>query len=213
MVENKPIQPTHIIRFRWLYLLAVVPILAGFPFQKNHQNTLSGIELSINFTVEPPYLPESQDLPKIEPDPPSPPAENQISRDPYMPIILAAASQYKVDPTIIRAIIMAESNYNPKAVSKRGARGLMQLMPRTARSLGVKDSFNPEQNIHAGVKYFRQLLNKFDGDPSLALAAYNAGSRKVKKYKGVPPYKTTKRYIKKVFKYQRIFMQEMVENG
>lgn len=175
---------------------------------------MPNIEISINYTSfsESPFEPDVWDLKELEPDRSSS-DEDQASNDPYMPIILAAANQYKVDPAIIRAIIMAESNYNPKAVSKRGARGLMQLMPRTAKSLGVKDVFNPEQNIHAGVKYFSQLLNKFDGDHSLALAAYNAGSRKVKKYNGVPPYKTTKRYIKKVFRYRKLFEQEMVENG
>ena len=130
-----------------------------------------------------------------------------------MPIILEAASRYQVDPAIILAIIKAESNYNPKAVSKAGAVGLMQLMPRTARALGVKDSFNPEQNIHGGVKYFSQLLNKFSGDHALALAAYNAGSRKVLEYKGVPPYRETRQYIKRVFKYRKQFMQRIVENG
>ena len=217
MIDNKPIQPTHIIRFRWIYLLAIVPIIANFSFQHSQQERMPEIEISINYTstfesLESPFEPEVRDLKELEPDRSSP-KEDQASKDPYMPIILAAANQYKVNPAIIRAIIMAESNYNPKAVSKKGARGLMQLMPRTARSLGVKDSFNPEQNIHAGVKYFSQLLNKFNGDPSLALAAYNAGSRKVKKYNGVPPFKTTKRYIKKVFKYQKLFEQELIENG
>ena len=214
MIDNKPIQPTHIIRFSWIYLLAIVPVIANFSFQHSRQERMPNIEISINYTSfsESPFEPDVWDLKELEPDRSSS-DEDQASNDPYMPIILAAANQYKVDPAIIRAIIMAESNYNPKAVSKRGARGLMQLMPRTAKSLGVKDVFNPEQNIHAGVKYFSQLLNKFDGDPSLALAAYNAGSRKVKKYNGVPPYKTTKRYIKKVFRYKKLFEQEMVENG
>jgi len=214
MVDNKPIEPTHIIRFSWIYLLAIVPIIANFSFQHSQQERMPEIEISINYTstYESPFEPEVQDLKELEPDRSSP-NEDQVSNDPYMPIILAAANQYKVDPAIIRAIIMAESGYNPRAISKKGARGLMQLMPRTARSLGVKDSFNPEQNIHAGVKYFSQLLYKFNGDPSLALAAYNAGSRKVRKYKGVPPFKTTKRYIKKVFKYQKLFEQEMIENG
>jgi soluble lytic murein transglycosylase-like protein len=130
-----------------------------------------------------------------------------------MPIILEAAGRYQVEPAIILAIIKAESNYNPKAVSRAGAVGLMQLMPRTARALGVKDSFNPEQNIHGGVKYFSQLLNKFGGDHTLALAAYNAGSRKVLKHKGIPPFNETKGYIKKVFKYRKQFKQEIFENG
>ena len=118
-------------------------------------------------------------------------------------IIRKAAKRYQVDPALIRAIIMAESSYNPKAVSKKGAIGLMQLMPRTAEALGVEDSFNPEHNINAGVKYFKQLLNQFNGDVKLALAAYNAGSRKVREYKGIPPFKATQHYIKKVFEYRK----------
>ena len=133
--------------------------------------------------------------------------------DAFNPIILEAANRYCVEPAIIKAIIKAESGYNPKAVSHRGARGLMQLMPRTAKSLGVEDSFCPVENINGGVKYFKQLLVKYKGNTKLALAAYNAGSRNVKKYKGVPPFKTTKLYIKKIFKYQREYKKKMIENG
>jgi soluble lytic murein transglycosylase-like protein len=118
-------------------------------------------------------------------------------------IIRKAAKRYQVDPSLIRAIIMAESSYNPKAVSKKGAMGLMQLMPRTAEALGVEDSFNPEHNINGGVRYFKQLLNQFDGDVKLALAAYNAGSGRVREYNGIPPFKATQYYIKKVFEYRK----------
>lgn len=135
------------------------------------------------------------------------------SEDRFIAIIMRAARKYKVDPTIIKAIIKAESGYNPKAVSNRGARGLMQLMPKTAESLGVEDSFCPEQNILGGVKYFKQLLNQFDGDTRLALAAYNAGSRKVRKYKGIPPFKTTRIFIKKVFEYHQEYQQQITDNG
>ena len=122
-------------------------------------------------------------------------------------IIRQAASRYQVDPYLVKAIIMAESSYNPKAVSKKGAKGLMQLMPKTAKALGVEDSFNPEHNINAGVKYFKQLLNQFSGDVKLALAAYNAGSKRVKKYKGIPPYKATQYYVKKVFEYHEHYRE------
>lgn len=133
--------------------------------------------------------------------------------DRFMPIIMQAAHKYEVDPAIIKAIIKAESSYNPKAISNRGAQGLMQLMPNTARALGVTDSFCPEQNILGGVKYFKQLLDQFKGDMKLALAAYNAGSRKVRKYKGIPPFKTTRLYIKKVFEYHQEYQQQVTENG
>jgi hypothetical protein len=121
------------------------------------------------------------------------------------PIILQASNRYQVDSSLVKAIIMAESNYNSKAISKRGAKGLMQLMPKTAEALGVGDSFNPEHNINAGVRYLKKLMNQFDGDVKLALAAYHAGSRKVRKYQGVPPFKATQYYIKKVFEYHQYY--------
>jgi len=124
-------------------------------------------------------------------------------------IVLQAAGRYQVDPALIKAIIMAESGYNPKAISRKGARGLMQLMPRTAEALGVKDVFDPEHNINAGVRYFKQLLKQFNGEIRLALAAYNAGSSKVRQYQGVPPIKSTQRYVKKVFEYYQHYKQEM----
>jgi len=120
-------------------------------------------------------------------------------------IIRDVADRHQVDPAIVKAIIMAESGYNPRAVSKRGAKGLMQLMPTTAKSLGVRDSFNPEQNIKAGVRYFKHLLKRFNHDTTLALAAYNAGSRHVRNYNGVPPFNSTKRYIEKVYRYHKIY--------
>ncbi|NLD36546.1 MAG: lytic transglycosylase domain-containing protein [Desulfatiglans sp.] len=119
----------------------------------------------------------------------------------YIDIIDDAAERYKIDPALIKAIILAESKYDHLAVSKKGAVGLMQLMPSTADALGVEDIYDPAHNINAGVKYIKHLLELFNGDVKLALAAYNAGSNKVRKYNGIPPYKATKTYIKKVFEY------------
>lgn len=129
----------------------------------------------------------------------------------FQPIILQTAQRYKIEPALIRAIIMAESGYNPWAVSKMGAQGLMQLMPATAKSLGVVNSFNPEHNIDAGVKYFKQMLDRFEGDVILSLAAYNAGSRKVREHKGVPPIGATRHYIKKVFKYYHLYKAQTAD--
>jgi soluble lytic murein transglycosylase-like protein len=126
----------------------------------------------------------------------------------YRAIILKASERYAVDPAWIRAIIMVESSYDPEAVSDKGARGLMQLMPATARELGVEDSFDPELNIDGGVRYYRKLLRYFDGDVALALAAYNAGPSKVRRYKGVPPYHATRRYIEKVFHYYQEYKKD-----
>lgn len=119
----------------------------------------------------------------------------------YHAIIKQAGRQHGVDTALIQAIIMAESSYNPRAVSKRGAAGLMQLMPATADSMGVKDRFDPVHNIDGGVRYFKHLLVRFDGDTRLALAAYNAGARKVRQYNGIPPFKATRSYIARVFEY------------
>ena len=124
-------------------------------------------------------------------------------------IIQEASDRYQVDPELIRAIIMTESSNNPKAVSRKGARGLMQLMPATAKALGVENIFDPAHNIHGGVRYFRQLLDKFGGDTKMALAAYNAGSRKVRQYQGVPPFETTLYYIKRVFSYYNRYKAEL----
>ena len=103
-----------------------------------------------------------------------------------------------VDPALVRALIHAESAFNSQATSRVGAQGLMQLMPDTAEQLGVKNAFNAEQNIAGGTKYIAQLLQQFNGDIKLAIAAYNAGSDAVKKYNGVPPYKETQVYVKRV---------------
>ncbi len=119
----------------------------------------------------------------------------------YRHLIHQAANRHGIDPAMILAIIMAESSFNPNAVSSRGAQGLMQLMPQTAESLGVADAFDPGKNIDAGARYFRQLLNHCRGDVQLALAAYNAGLQNVKNHNGVPPFKTTIRYVQKVLTY------------
>ncbi|BBO69177.1 hypothetical protein DSCA_31070 [Desulfosarcina alkanivorans] len=127
---------------------------------------------------------------------------------PFHGIIVRAAGRYEVDPDLIRAIILAESGYNPNAESKKGARGLMQLMPSTARAMGVQDAYDPAENIDGGVRYFKSLLDRFDGDVQLALAAYNAGSRHVRNYEGIPPFKATQRYIKKVLHFHEKFKME-----
>lgn len=129
----------------------------------------------------------------------------------FHPIIIEEADRHEIDPALVKAIIMAESGYNPNAISEKGAKGLMQLMPSTAQALGVEDVFNPQQNISGGVRYFKKLVNRFDGDIKLALAAYNAGSKKVRHYQGIPPYKSTHYYIEKVFKYYKLYKNQMSE--
>jgi soluble lytic murein transglycosylase-like protein len=112
-----------------------------------------------------------------------------------------SARKFKLPVQLVTAIIKVESNFNPRAVSSEGARGLMQLMPTTASKLGVKNSFDVAQNIHGGCRYLKGLLEQFDGNLELAVAAYNAGPGAVQKYGKIPPFKETQNYVKKVLAY------------
>lgn len=115
-------------------------------------------------------------------------------------IVSSACEKYNVEPKLVMALIQQESAFNQNAISKAGAQGLMQLMPATAKSLGVNNAFNPKENVEGGVKYLKSLLDKFNGNKILALAAYNAGPNAVKKHNGVPPYKETQNYVKNILK-------------
>ncbi|MEO0095954.1 MAG: lytic transglycosylase domain-containing protein [candidate division WOR-3 bacterium] len=121
--------------------------------------------------------------------------ENKTKDNNYEPLINYYATIYNVDPFLVKLIIQKESQFNPRAVSKRGAMGLMQLMPETARRLGVKKPFDPEQNIAGGIKFLRSLFDMFDGDLELTLAAYHAGPAIVKRLRKVPPIPETIAYV------------------
>ena len=116
----------------------------------------------------------------------------------YADTVKTMAGKYKVDAALVRAVIHAESAFNAKALSKKGAQGLMQLMPGTAKDLGVTNAFDVQQNIEGGVKYLSGLLDTFNGDIKLATAAYNAGPGAVKRYKGIPPFAETEVYVERV---------------
>ncbi len=115
-------------------------------------------------------------------------------------IVNAASTQHQIDADFIASVIHAESANNPRAISPKGAQGLMQLMPGTASKLGVKDSFDPAENVDGGVRYLRELLLLYNGDMAKALAAYNAGPQRVQQYKGVPPYRETHVYVARIIK-------------
>jgi soluble lytic murein transglycosylase-like protein len=122
------------------------------------------------------------------------------------PVIKRHSSQQQLHPALIRAVIKAESNFDPRAVSRAGAMGLMQLMPQTAVRLDVRDMFDPDENVGGGTKYLRQLLDRFHGNLPLALAAYNAGENIVDRYQSLPPIDETRQYVRKVLRYYRTFL-------
>ncbi len=122
------------------------------------------------------------------------------------PVIKRHSSQQQLHPALIRAVIKAESNFDPRAVSRAGAIGLMQLMPQTAVRLDVRDMFDPDENVGGGTKYLRQLLDRFHGNLPLALAAYNAGENIVDRYQSLPPIDETRQYVRKVLRYYRTFL-------
>ncbi|MCK9419253.1 MAG: lytic transglycosylase domain-containing protein [Nitrospirae bacterium] len=118
----------------------------------------------------------------------------------YIDIINTACSRHGVDPALVHAVVKVESDFNPYALSRKGAMGLMQLMPQTALVMNVGNSFNPHENIDGGVKYLRYLIDRYEGNLRLALAAYNSGETAVKKWGTIPPYRETQNYVQKIMK-------------
>ena len=163
----------------------------------NGQNFIDALKSSMKeknvFRLQNPTL----DLPPLR-KAPSISNNTNYSREYIDNLVKNISAKYGVDEKLVNCVIKQESGFNVKAKSKAGAMGLMQLMPATARGLGVKDPYNPIQNIEGGVKYLSNMLKKYHGNVILALAAYNAGSGAVDKYSGVPPYKETQNYVKSI---------------
>jgi soluble lytic murein transglycosylase len=124
-------------------------------------------------------------------------------------LIKEIACRHEVKPALVKAVIKAESGFNPDAVSKKGAQGLMQLMPETSNDMEVYDPFHPRDNINGGVKFLKMLMGRFNNDLTLTLAAYNAGPEAVAKYDGIPPYEETRHYVKKVLAYYDRYLREI----
>ena len=129
------------------------------------------------------------------------------STDKYDEFISDASREFDVDSRLLKAMIKAESDFDPRAISRKGAMGLMQIMPENFKMLKLKNPFDPWQNIRAGAQYFKKLYERFNGKLALSLAAYNAGPTAVDRYKNIPPYQETEQYVRRVLRYYRTFKQ------
>lgn len=178
-----------------LLVALAAPALAGGPIY-----TFTDADGVIHFTNLPPRDPRYRRLPR--PPQRAPLVQVAPARYDYDPLIGQAAEAHRLPPALVKAVIAAESDFDPRAVSRAGAQGLMQLMPTTAAVLGVADPLEPTQNVHGGVSYLRSLLDRY-GDLTRALAAYNAGPEAVDHYGGVPPYRETRAYVDRVLTYYR----------
>jgi len=196
------------------HALEHITLTTGFDYKCTHHEAVDATHVRLYFPPAAEGLPEgSQDIDarliasvELLPDPPKPAplptaaiaAGSVAAPSEFKSFIAAAGAQRNIDVDLLVSVIHAESGFHPKAVSSAGARGLMQLMPATARTLGVNDSFKPDQNINGGAAYLDQLLTRYHDDVSLALAAYNAGPGAVDRYHGIPPFAETRAYVARI---------------
>jgi len=198
----------HPLKHVAVALLLVLPLQAaelanlrnGFSLRHDHHEVMGATtRLYMSPDGSAGYVDVASDqIESYEPAPPEPQDSQAAKAVDLRDIVSAASAQHQIDADFIASVIAAESANNPRAVSRKGAQGLMQLMPGTASKLGVKDSFDPEQNVDGGVRYLRGLLELYHGDVAKALAAYNAGPGRVQQYKGIPPYRETYAYITRI---------------
>lgn len=134
---------------------------------------------------------------------------SKLDSNQFDPIIAEAARKYSLEAPLIKAVIKAESDFDPNAISSKGARGLMQIMPMNYRMLNVENPFDPHQSIEAGARYLRDMMDRYQGELTLSLAAYNAGPGAVDRYNGVPPYQETEEYIERVMKYYHRYKKSL----
>jgi Transglycosylase SLT domain len=192
------------IKFVLFFGIAVVPSLAadvavlrnGFSIRHQQRTAIGSVTRLYLSTYESGYVDvPTSEIDRFEQDlPPDP----EKSRQTLPEVVNAASLRYRLDPDLVNSVIQAESGFNVKAVSRKGAQGLMQLMPQTASQLGVADAFDAAANVDGGTRYLRELLERYNFDLIKALAAYNAGPRRVELYHGVPPYYETQAYVAKI---------------
>ncbi|MBN2063017.1 MAG: lytic transglycosylase domain-containing protein [Deltaproteobacteria bacterium] len=194
--DEQPRTPTKRL-IRGTFSFTILCLLTFIPYQKIYKPAAVDLQIPESASI---IQVQEDNIPSEDPD-----LKNNKPEQLFNQIIVEAANKNEIDPALVKAIIKVESSYNHLAVSKKGARGLMQIMPSTAMELGVTDLFNPETNVNAGVRHLKRLLKEFGGDLHMALAAYNAGSTKVREYQGVPPFSTTQSYVKKVFEYYKYY--------
>ena len=180
---------------RWAAALAAAFLGAAWPVMADGELYYYEEQGRIVIT-DTPSREDVRPVPGIEPE--TAPDDGRLPITPYDPFIERVAQEYGLSSRLIKSVALVESGFNPRAVSHKGAQGLMQLMPATARRYGVRDPLDPLQNLRAGARHLRNLLDEFGGDLTLALAAYNAGSGAVRRHGGVPNYRETRDYVRKV---------------